>query len=381
VKGPVFYQRTKMCKQTRTNSVRANTHLRRTYAFTLIEVLVVVAIIALLAAVLIPSLQRAREQAKIASCKANCKQIAGMTATYQAEFRDHLPVLFNHQATEMGHGVNRLWPARTLLPAIAYRAYDNGTKKLSSISVTFQDDSGNPITELCDPEAVWHNNKVHAFELASMPDYYVCPFVRDKGEGYVKGVDENGNLDHSIQLMNRQAWLTEWEGRHSSYYTWMWEGLVVRGVAPASYMVRERYPVDLQTCPSDPLISCMVDGRPKYSILSWNKGEMANRTNARFDYVAPPGFITVHGGPSVSGNDRLRLINGHRKWMTTDAQRQRAGSLSDVTVMHCFKGQTMGLGYQVRNLGSHRSQQGGGTNIIFADSHVEWVKGTQVGWQ
>ena len=57
-------------------------------AFTLIEVLVVVAIIALLAAILIPSLQRAREQAKIVSCKANCKQIAGITATYQAEYKD-----------------------------------------------------------------------------------------------------------------------------------------------------------------------------------------------------------------------------------------------------------------------------------------------------
>ncbi|MHC4443734.1 MAG: prepilin-type N-terminal cleavage/methylation domain-containing protein [Planctomycetota bacterium] len=67
---------------------------RREKAFTLIELLVVVAIIALLAAILIPSLQRAREQAKIASCKANSKQIATITATYQAEYKGYVPILF-----------------------------------------------------------------------------------------------------------------------------------------------------------------------------------------------------------------------------------------------------------------------------------------------
>jgi len=41
----------------------------------------------------------------------------------------------------------------------------------------------------------------------------------------------------------------------------------------------------------------------------------------------------------------------------------------------------MGYKYYVRNLNSHRSNLGGGTNALFADTHVEWVKGTQIGWQ
>ena len=44
-------------------------------AFTLIELLVVIAIIALLMAILIPSLNRAREQVKGVVCKTNLKNI------------------------------------------------------------------------------------------------------------------------------------------------------------------------------------------------------------------------------------------------------------------------------------------------------------------
>ena len=51
---------------------------KKSFAFTLIEVLVVVAIIALLVAVLIPSLQRARQQAQAVTCS------TGLRTTYQA---------------------------------------------------------------------------------------------------------------------------------------------------------------------------------------------------------------------------------------------------------------------------------------------------------
>ncbi len=56
-------------------------------AFTLIEVLVVVAIIALLVSILLPSLARAREQSRMAICKANMKQILTAQMLYVAEAR------------------------------------------------------------------------------------------------------------------------------------------------------------------------------------------------------------------------------------------------------------------------------------------------------
>ena len=67
----------------RHNSSRRPTAVSR--GFTLVELLVVIAIIALLISILLPSLARAREQAKKAKCLANQKDIAVSMNAYSAE--------------------------------------------------------------------------------------------------------------------------------------------------------------------------------------------------------------------------------------------------------------------------------------------------------
>ena len=56
-------------------------------AFTLVEIMIVVAIIGLLAAIAVPSFVRAREKAQQTACIANLKGIEGVKGTWALEAR------------------------------------------------------------------------------------------------------------------------------------------------------------------------------------------------------------------------------------------------------------------------------------------------------
>ncbi len=80
---------------------RSITHLRRQgRAFTLIEMLVVISIISLLISILLPSLSRAREQAKGVDCQARLHEFGNALATYENEGTGSLPPALWYPAEE-----------------------------------------------------------------------------------------------------------------------------------------------------------------------------------------------------------------------------------------------------------------------------------------
>src|SRR4051812_44494338 len=66
--------------------------MKRSNAFTLVELLVVIGIIALLIALLLPALSVARQNAQTVNCLSNLRQLAVAAQTYCGQYRGSFPI-------------------------------------------------------------------------------------------------------------------------------------------------------------------------------------------------------------------------------------------------------------------------------------------------
>lgn len=311
--------------------------------FTLIEVLVVVAIIALLISILLPSLVAARNQAKLMVDMANMKQIATSNSEYQTEYQGFVPVMYNDAANNSAYK----GAARVCWLSVALGRYSSQTRNLGvrTINGTVYD---------FDPDKVWDSATRLVYEMQIMPDIYACPFDRDKPR------ELDAVSDQGFYRVYRKR------GRRDSIQTWMWE-YIIKGQLPPNGIA-------WKPTPSNSNI-----GVPKYAAFSWN-------------CVKPSEMATFSDGTTVQWMDNASSAGSkstqklYRKWSDRDVKRLRSGSFSSTTVAYCALGESI-LGGQSNgrigwaNPGSHpNAGAGGGTTTMFADTHVEWVPGKQIGW-
>ena len=69
--------------------------LKRRSGFTLVELLVVIGIVAVLIAILLPALNKARQQAYSIACRSNLRQIGIAVQLYVNQFSSAMPVQFS----------------------------------------------------------------------------------------------------------------------------------------------------------------------------------------------------------------------------------------------------------------------------------------------
>lgn len=76
--------------------------LKDRFAFTLIELMVVIAVIAILAALLLPAMSRAKETGRAVACKNNLRQLSLGAATYSLDNKGRMPFFLDWLSSRPG---------------------------------------------------------------------------------------------------------------------------------------------------------------------------------------------------------------------------------------------------------------------------------------
>jgi prepilin-type N-terminal cleavage/methylation domain-containing protein/prepilin-type processing-associated H-X9-DG protein len=187
------------------------THTRR--AFTLIEVLVVVAIIALLVAILLPSLASAKRQSKIVVCQTNLHQLGLGIASYANQqrvipFGPTVDMLFPMLEENKGDlATNQIWTGpQVIQPDNAVKPQAMGLGLLLGRSSMWpqmmycpDDDSNDPLEELAKVK--------EKTDKAAYSSYLYRQLQETNGQGKLENLGFNTNKTDKTKKGNRATTL------------------------------------------------------------------------------------------------------------------------------------------------------------------------------
>lgn len=227
-------------------------------AFTLVELLVVIGIIAILIALLLPALNRARQQAYLVQCASNLRQVGLATIMYSQDNKGFLPERFRWPTGKNMANAQPFW-----LYIAKNTDSDDGTGEVYD-----------RYHKLINPQWAWQVGRL-----------YVLNYIKNANACYCPLATESFNIDSFPK-----PWLSDWNTLYRSSYAFNPHMRLESNGTPApAWEKLSQYPKE----------KCLALDSIYDSGGSVGVAHMDHRGNAYFNLLYPDGRVQSVNGQLV----------------------------------------------------------------------------------